>query len=235
MLKLTKDKQARKTGRPKKTYDRGAMSTAASCLVAESHANYLATLSRAPREPLPAPWDKAVRLWLPGDPLAEMSPNINPCPTRGRASMMKKARIKKKWQLLMEACWEEEGSPTFTVPIEIEFQVARGRKLDPDNALAGLKDVIDALTGRSLTRRHGEPTPGMVPDDSDAWVSYRPLVQMTGGINTLNPYVLVSAWPVQRALPSLESTDAATETPTPANPSLPGKSTAKAKKQGGDG
>lgn len=111
-----------------------------------------------------------------GDPLKVLSPNVNPAGSlrSPRSSMMKKHRLQQQWRKRSFEAWEEAGSPRFLEPIEITFEIYRPRRLDPDNALAGLKYLIDGLT----TRRMGER--GLIPDDSALWVSYGPIRFETG-------------------------------------------------------
>lgn len=113
---------------------------------------------------------------IPGDPLKELSPNVNPAGSfrNPRGSMMKKNRLRSKWKRIAWEAWEEAGSPRFFQPIEIEFRIYRGRTLDPDNALAGLKNLIDGLTTRRMQRS------GMIPDDSARWVRWLPIQFVTG-------------------------------------------------------
>lgn len=111
-----------------------------------------------------------------GDPLKVLSPNVNPAGSlrNPRGSMMKKHRLQQEWRKRSFEAWEEAGSPRFREPVEITFTIYRRRKIDPDNALAGLKYLIDGLT----TRRRGGP--GLIPDDSSAWVEYGSIVFVTG-------------------------------------------------------
>lgn len=111
-----------------------------------------------------------------GDPLKVLNPNLNPAGSlrSPRGSMMKKHRLAQAWKKRSFEAWEEAGSPRFREPVEITFTIYRGRKIDPDNALAGLKHLIDGLT----TRRMGKE--GLIPDDSSRWVSYAPIVFVTG-------------------------------------------------------
>lgn len=122
-----------------------------------------------------------------GDPLKDLSPNVNPGgnPKNGRASLMKKSRLKGEWKKKAFLAWEAGGSPRFQEPIEITFHIFRGRRLDPDNALAGLKALIDGLTSRAMQRA------GMIPDDSANWVSYAPPRFQTGDRFKYKPFVVV--------------------------------------------
>lgn len=111
-----------------------------------------------------------------GDPLKELNPNVNPAGSLSapRASMMKKYRLSQAWRAKSFQAWEEAGGVKFNTPIVVSFRVYRPRKLDPDNALAGLKYLIDGLTTRRMQR------PGLIPDDSADWVSYLPIEFSTG-------------------------------------------------------
>ena len=60
--------------------------------------------------------------------------------------------------------------------IEVSVTVCRGRRLDADNCITGLKPVFDGLFNRN--RHDGD---GVVPEDGHGWVEYRPVVQETGG------------------------------------------------------
>jgi hypothetical protein len=153
-------------------------------------------------EPLPRPWNRRVVLELNGDPLKELNPNMT---GRGytKAALMGNVRRKNKWMMAMVECWERDGAPVFTVPVRIQFDIRRGRKMDPDNCLAGLKGVIDGLTSRSLTRRYGGPVEGMIPDDSGDWVEFAPVTMLTGGVHTQNPTVYVIVTPLDPLNPGL--------------------------------
>ena len=141
-----------------------------------------------------------VVLCLKGDPLADLSPNV--CPsgslTNPHGSRMRRQRLKKKWQAAATAAWLEAGSPTFDEPVRIRFDVRRKRRVDPDNALAGLKAVIDGLTTRGMNRGTPREEPlvqGMLPDDGARWVSYDPVEQLTGGVWGQEPHLYVVVEP----------------------------------------
>jgi hypothetical protein len=57
--------------------------------------------------------------------------------------------------------WLKVGRPRLEVPVDVEIVVKRGRVLDPDNAQAGCKPIIDALFKNAVT-----------PDDSQQWVRF---------------------------------------------------------------
>ena len=57
--------------------------------------------------------------------------------------------------------------------VRLTFILRRGRLVDPDNALAACKALIDGLTD--------EPgRPALLPDDSASMVEYAPIVFETG-------------------------------------------------------
>lgn len=128
--------------------------------------------------PKPVPTNTRSVLVLKGDPLKDLSPNVNPAGSMRNpvGSMRKKARLVKEWKMRMFLAWQEGGSPTYSEPVRISFVVRRGRKLDPDNALAGLKPIIDGLTARATG------TAGLVPDDTGDWISYAPVDFNTGDV-----------------------------------------------------
>lgn len=148
--------------------------------------------------PPSTPW--ATVLLLSGDPLADLSPNVDPDGSlkNPHGSRMKKVRLRKKWEGLAQAAWEADGRPVYRVPVEISFHVRRKRRLDPDNALAALKHVIDGLTTRGMTR--GKTTEksgveGLLPDDGESWVSYLPVEQLTGNLWGEMPHVFIRIRP----------------------------------------
>lgn len=108
----------------------------------------------------------------------------------------------------MEKAWRLDGAPKFTVPVEIQIHVFRKRDLDPDNALAGLKGVIDGITGRALSRRAGESQEGLIPDDSAKWVRYAPVMQYCKQVDALNPNILLVVTP-QEEIDSKKAAEAA--------------------------
>jgi hypothetical protein len=64
--------------------------------------------------------------------------------------------------LIVVPCgWLKVGRPRLEVPVDVEIVVKRGRVLDPDNAQAGCKPIIDALFKNAVT-----------PDDSQQWVRF---------------------------------------------------------------
>lgn len=111
---------------------------------------------------------------LNGDPLKDLSPNVDPNGPRG--ARMRKLRKIYEWKLAAFRAWEEGGAPYYTQKVRVTFEIRRGRVIDPDNALAGLKYVIDGLTSKRMQRT------GMIPDDSAEWVEYAPIVFTTGKV-----------------------------------------------------
>ena len=151
--------------------------------------------SGGPKEPLSVPWNKRIVIELWGDPLGELNPNLAGWGAQGRDSLMKKRRIEGKWKHLATSAWEAAGSPVYTVPVVIAFDIRRGRKMDPDNCLAGLKKVIDGLTTRTQQKILGPGGVGMIPDDTEEWVSYAPVTMLTGGFHTQNPSLFIAVTP----------------------------------------
>lgn len=139
-------------------------------------------------------------LLLSGDPCGDLSPNVDPSGslTNPHGSRMKKARLKKKWKELATRAWVADGAPAYTCPVEISFHIRRVRRLDPDNALAAMKLVVDGLTTRGLRRGAEKGTPvigGLIPDDGEQWVSYQPVEQVTGTLWGTMPHVFIRIRP----------------------------------------
>ena len=85
-----------------------------------------------------------------------------------RAARVKQARAATK------LAWFDAACPLMNGPVEVSLLIRRGRSIDPDNALAGAKAILDQL----LTFKHGGC--GMVEDDSAAFVRYAPIQFETG-------------------------------------------------------
>lgn len=97
---------------------------------------------------------------------------------RGHWSNHHKLQQHSKW--LAQRAWEESGCPVVYEPVRVRVTVCRGRTIDPDNCLSGLKHVFDGLFKDAIT-----------PDDSDAWVSYEPIKQQSGKQWKFEPQVIV--------------------------------------------
>ena len=142
----------------------------------------------APVAPPPIDNLRAVVI-IRGDPLNDLSPNKQGISGRAFA---KHRRLVGEWQTEVVKCWEACGKPRFDIPVTVKIEVRRRRVMDPDNALAGLKHIIDGLS----TRRLG--VPGLFPDDSAKWVEYAPIVQNTGRIWAIDPHVVFLVIPRER-------------------------------------
>lgn len=85
--------------------------------------------------------------------------------------------------------WQQAGSPTIAGRVRVEITIRRGRRMDPDNALACCKPILDQLL---TARRTGC---GVVQDDSERWVSYEPVRQETSARYAVRPEVVVAITP----------------------------------------
>jgi hypothetical protein len=80
-----------------------------------------------------------------------------------------KAAHVKAARLSAGVAWLRAGSPRFDAPVVCQITIRRARKIDPDNALASCKALIDGIFGGNLT-----------PDDSAQWVEFLPVVIESG-------------------------------------------------------
>lgn len=67
------------------------------------------------------------------------------------------------------AAWMAAGRPRSEVPVIVDIVVRRGRSMDHDNIVSGLKGSIDGLFKDAIT-----------PDDSAKWVELGAIVLETG-------------------------------------------------------
>ena len=102
------------------------------------------------------------RVVVSGDPCGECSPNK----TRGW-HWSGVWRLGQKWQTIARDAWRRNGCPTVN-RATVQVVIYRGRTLDPDNAMAGCKAIVDGLKGVAF------------PDDSAAFVEYLPVKMVTG-------------------------------------------------------
>lgn len=98
---------------------------------------------------------------VPWDP-QRLSPNQ-------RMHWSTRADLARKAKIAAVLGWARAGKPVIEGPVDVSLLVRRGRSIDPDNALAGCKSVLDALCNR---RRSGE---GVVEDDDATRVRYAPV------------------------------------------------------------
>jgi hypothetical protein len=87
--------------------------------------------------------------------------------------------------------WHCAGSPVIDGPVEVSLLVRRGRVIDPDNALGGMKAAIDSLFNAS---RNGY---GVTPDDSAEFVRWLPVQFETGKEWLGREEVLVTIRPLE--------------------------------------
>jgi hypothetical protein len=106
------------------------------------------------------------RIVVPWD-VQRLSPNR-------RVHFLARAVLVKAARAAAKLAWLDAGSPFMDGPVEVSLIIRRGRPIDPDNALAGAKSILDQL----LTIQHGGC--GMVEDDSAKFVRYAPVQFETG-------------------------------------------------------
>lgn len=90
------------------------------------------------------------------------SPNL-------RKHWVSRAAVVKSFRMHAFCAWRAAGSPRFDAPVVCQITIQRGRRIDPDNALASCKALIDGIFGGNLT-----------PDDSAQWVEFLPVVIESG-------------------------------------------------------
>lgn len=84
--------------------------------------------------------------------------------------------------------WRQAGSPMGTEPVAVAVTIRRGRELDPDNAIAALRDIINALFVGRIT-----------PDDTSAWMELVVVRQETGKEWKAAPEVVFRVFPRETA------------------------------------
>lgn len=120
------------------------------------------------QDPGPVKSQRRASFVVPGD-VNDLSPNQ-------RLHYYERHRRSQRWKQAAYFSWHTAGCPCFTGKVRITFTVRRGRKLDPDNAAAGCKALLDGLK-----RSKGAPSfPAMIADDSSEWVELAPVVQECG-------------------------------------------------------
>lgn len=104
----------------------------------------------------------AVEITIPMIDPNRASPNL-------RKHWTSRASVVKSFRMHAFCAWRAAGSPRFDAPVVCQITIRRARKIDPDNALACCKALIDGIFGGNLT-----------PDDSAKWVEFPPVVIESG-------------------------------------------------------
>lgn len=105
-------------------------------------------------------------------------------PNRYKRNWRAKAAEAKAARTAARLTWLAAGSPTMDRPVEVTLLIRRGRKIDPDNALACCKHLLDGLFNDAVT-----------PRDTESWVRYVEVRQETGQRWALRPEVVVIVRP----------------------------------------
>lgn len=93
----------------------------------------------------------------------------------------------RKAKLAAREAWMIYGMPRSSTPIDVQIILLRSRELDQDNALAACKGIIDGLFKDCIT-----------PDDTPAWVTFRPVEQRPHKSHRADPTVIVEVYERQK-------------------------------------
>ena len=107
----------------------------------------------------------------------------------GRLHWRSTAALRRDARLAGDYAWRQAGCPKATAPVKVDILVRRGRKMDDQNIIGGLKAVFDGIFVNKLT-----------PDDSSAWVSFGRVDQLTGRQWGLRPETVLTV--TERELPA---------------------------------
>lgn len=88
-------------------------------------------------------------------------------------------RIKRLHQDAARWCWVKAGKPMSDGKVKVSVIIRRARKLDPDNAIASLKHVIDGLFKDAVTKDDSDKfiELGLVSQETDAKYKNSPEVE----------------------------------------------------------
>ena len=89
----------------------------------------------------------------------------------------------RKAKLAAREAWMIYGMPRSSAPVDVQIILLRSRELDQDNALAACKGIIDGLFKDCIT-----------PDDTPAWVAFRPVQQAPHKSHRADPTVIVEVY-----------------------------------------
>lgn len=118
-----------------------------------------------------------IEFTVPGDLVGDLSPNL-------RLHYYERHRRAQDWKGRAFLAWRDARVGRVEGKARIQFVVRRGRVVDPDNALASCKALIDGLKD--------EPgRPALLPGDSARDVEYAPVRFETGARWKARPEVVV--------------------------------------------
>lgn len=143
-----------------------------------------------------APVDFPTRVILLGDVLADLNPNHRPGSRHGyqvgAGVYAAWSRKQREWKAKAYAAWCDYGHPVYAEKIRVTLTVARNKVVDPDNALAAYKKVIDGMVDktRPVTER-------LVPDDGRTWLEFAPVLFSTGYCHRYDPYTIIDFLPMR--------------------------------------
>jgi hypothetical protein len=119
---------------------------------------------------------------IPGDVVKDLSPNQR-LHWRTRND---RAQI---WKHSAWLSWANAGRVQFSGKVRITYTIRRGRVVDPDNALASAKSLLDGL---AFSKWHKERNrDAMIQGDGPQWVEFAPVRQEIGALYRDRPEVLV--------------------------------------------
>ena len=96
---------------------------------------------------------------IPGDPIKDLGPNQRP------ANIYAHHRLTQEWKTRAWLCWAAAERPRLSGKVRMTLTLRRGRAVDPDNALAACKALIDGLTDQP-------GRPALLPSDGPHDVEY---------------------------------------------------------------
>lgn len=119
----------------------------------------------------------ALEFIVPGD-VMRLSPNK-------RLHHMARHRLTQSWKSCAWMAWAQAGRVQLEGKVRITYTLYRGRMVDPDNAMAATKALLDGL-------RDEPGRPGMLAGDTSRHVEFGPIQQITGACYKSRESVRVS-------------------------------------------
>ena len=107
-----------------------------------------------------------IEIRVVGDPIASLSPNL-------RLHYLQRHRRVQDWKSRAWLAWLEANRPRVRRKVRVSLVVRRARRVDPDNAWASVKAILDGLTDE----------PGRLalwPNDSADWIEVGGVIFETG-------------------------------------------------------
>ena len=119
-----------------------------------------------------------ISLVVPGDVVGALSPNL-------RLHYYERHRRNQDWRQRAWLAWQAAGRPQVTGKVRLTFTIRRSRRVDPDNALASMKALVDGLVDQP-------GRPALLRDDNEALVEFGAVRFECGAAWSKRPEVIVA-------------------------------------------